>query len=116
MKLCKCGCGNPIIPKKHHSYYNAKYINGHNRTGKGTYRYINEGYIRILLPNGSRIYEHVLIMENYLGRKLNKDEIVHHKNKVKTDNRIRNLELTNRSEHMKIHQKLRDNKGMFLAI
>jgi len=71
------------------------------------------GYIRLLHPehpmaNKNRyIPVHRLIMSQIEGRNLDPEEIVHHRNGIKTDNRPENLELMTKSEHMKLHSTAR---------
>lgn len=52
---------------------------------------------------GKNHLEHRIVMENILGRPLSSTEIVHHKDHDKRNNDPDNLELTNRSNHAKMH-------------
>lgn len=67
------------------------------------------GYVLIYIPDHPKshngyVYEHILIMENFLGRYLIDSEIVHHDNGIRNDNRKENLVLCkNNKEHLRIH-------------
>ena len=60
---------------------------------------------RAVKVNGTKHDEHRFIMEQHLGRKLDSNELVHHINENKRDNRIENLEVISRSEHSRMHRK-----------
>lgn len=67
--------------------------------------YHKKGYVLLRVPehprsskNNPYVFEHILVMEEFIGRFLIKGENVHHKNGIRDDNRIENLELWNKPQ------------------
>lgn len=55
----------------------------------------SKGYVYVLISSSPTKYklEHIVVMENHLGRELLPGENIHHINGIRHDNRLENLEL-----------------------
>lgn len=82
--------------------------------GQENGHWFEKGYKIIYTGNGKGKKEHILIMEQHIGRKLQRNEVVHHKNGDKLDNRIENLQLMLWSEHSKLHREMELAQGIEL--
>ncbi len=110
-------CGQGVIKIKKDGI-NAKYCSHEcyatQRERRGPYKrkIISKKYAYIYRPDhphaiGTKklyVAEHRLVMEEYLGRYLDENEVVHHINEDTLDNRIENLQLMTASEHIKLHK------------
>ena len=83
----------------------------------GHIKHRKDGYIYVYVPEHpysskeGYVMEHILVMEEAIGRYITRDESVHHKNKVRDDNRLENLELMTSKAHSAYHIKERHNNN-----
>ncbi len=116
---CRCSCGEEKVISGEYlrngdtkscgclaSELISKRMSGQNNPSwKGGKTTNTQGYSLVLKPDhpnadkSGYVLEHVFIMSQHLGRAIEGDECVHHKNGIRKDNRIENLELLTRERH-----------------
>lgn len=118
--LCKCGCGQTTGKAAQnntkHGYIKGQhvdYVRGHSYRFNGGVAKHSKGYTLIKNPSHHRadtrgyVFEHILVIEEVLGRQLTGNECVHHKDENKNNNAPYNLQLCrDNAEHRRIHQEL----------
>lgn len=59
--------------------------------------------------------EHIKVMEDFINRKLKNNEMIHHKNHNRLDNRLENLILLTRGQHSSLHRReeIKNGKSLF---
>ena len=76
----------------------------------GRKRKTQDGYILVKWPEHPRahkdgyVFEHILVLEEKLGRPLRPEEISHHRNGIRSVNRPENLEPTTLRAHLNLHR------------
>lgn len=92
---CSRSCSNKVTARLHRITRRGS----GSPTWKGGRKKAGGGYIELWMPdhpdsNGKGyVKEHRYVMEQHIGRRILPEETVHHKNGVRHDNRIENLEL-----------------------
>lgn len=75
------------------------------------------GHIRLQMPFNPRAYigGYVIraryLVEQHLGRSLKSNEVVHHINCIPNDDRIENLQVMDKRDHIQLHTKLRSQRN-----
>ncbi len=104
-----CDCGNTITAFAHNLRAGKTKSCGCYRTGPSSWKAVEkvinkDGYVFLRIPehprankHTGRVREHIVVMEQKIGRSLLPGEEVHHLNANRSDNRPENLELWNKS-------------------
>lgn len=110
---CSKACANKTIAQKRSQ------TGEDNPNWKGGKKISSQGYVMALI-DGKYEYEHRVIVEELLGRKLEEWEHVHHIDENKQNNDPSNLIVKSKSEHLRDHaiqwikERQRDEKGRLI--
>lgn len=105
-RLTELGVKKRLMSKENHGSW---------KSGKSISK---NGYVTVCVGKGKHIREHILVMEEKIGRKLLFDEVVHHIDETfegRSNNNLSNLQLVTRSEHNR-HHRIGKGKGYFIYL
>jgi hypothetical protein len=118
------GENNPMFGKKHSeetkkkiAESRKKYSGKNHPSWKGGRRVSANGYIELHMPEHHRsrgngyVFEHIVVAEKKISRKLIDREVVHHINRNKQDNRQENLQVLLNEEHSALHGAEKEKTG-----
>lgn len=87
--------------ERHYALYKRHGVPERKRVFVGAY--IKDGYRYVMIGKRHYVPEHRIVMEKFLGRKLESSENIHHVDRNTLNNSPSNLQLVTRSEHLKLH-------------
>lgn len=112
-KLSLSNKGKKLTEAQRRAISERKSCNYNGMNGYGHTKLNKNGYIIVYAPKHPNAHKdgyvllHRVLMEQHIGRYLASDEVVHHINHVRNDNRIENLLLMTNHDHMSMHMKER---------
>ena len=109
-----------VFTEEHKRNMRAGMIKKWERDARGTTQK-STGYVEFTRGINKYRGVHVVKMEEKIGRELLPNEVVHHKNGIKNDNRMENLQLMTNEEHSRLHalenvgNRKRNKEGRFIC-
>jgi len=88
-----CGCRRTEVNKSRIGPKAPMWKGGRHADSRGYVLIYKPGHPNSQRNNTGYVLEHILVMSNFLGRPLTREETVHHRNGIRDDNRLENLEL-----------------------
>lgn len=111
------GCGRSTVRKYLHKFNlpvknsrKGKLVGENNPSWKGGRYKKPNGYVMVNIAPGEYTREHVLVIEQHIGRKLFRDEVVHHLDGNRSNNQLINLMLLTKKEHDRYHMICRNKR------
>lgn len=117
MRISASKKGRKFTPEHRAAISEAKKCDYNGLNGYGHTKDQNRGYVLAYAPRHPNAHKdgyimlHTVLMEREIGRYLEPDEVVHHINHDRKDNRIENLRLMKKHDHCSMHMKERYGKG-----